>query len=237
MGLHWASINCDKSKFILKVDDDTVFNLEKTYQLLKTLNHSSNFFMGWFLNNTRPRRNKKSKWYVSWHEYSRTKYPLYLSGWYYITTPRVAAMVCDEAIYHPFFWIDDVFVTGILTEALAIKLRKLPDNYFQINAKFMKCCVNDMIKKSIKCDYVIGPNGGMNNLIVEFNNALRNCNSWQNCTARAESEPLDKVCVAYKKRKTFRRGGKAKKLYTKLYQFHFNNTNKKKKIINYLLRC
>ncbi|XP_026734273.1 beta-1,3-galactosyltransferase 5-like [Trichoplusia ni] len=209
MGLQWASINCAKSKFILKVDDDTVFNLEKTYQLLKTLDHSSNFFMGYMLNNTKPKRNKENKWYVTWNEYSRTEYPPYLSGWYYITTPGAAAMVSEEAIYHPYFWIDDIFVTGILTEALDIKLRQLPDNYWLEYYELLECCLKDMIKKSIKCDYVLGPNGGRNNLIVEFNNALRNCSSWQNCKPRTEKQSLNKVCVAYKQRTIFSDGGKA----------------------------
>lgn len=216
MGLCWASTTCKDTAFILKVDDDTVFNLERTYALLEKVDHTTDFFMGYMLNHTKPRRNKENKWYVTWDEYPKIQYPSYLSGWYYLTTPKVAAKLCNEAIYHPFFWIDDIFVTGILTESLDIKLRHLPDEYWLEYYELLECCLNDMIKKSIRCDYVVGPNGGRNNLIVEFNDAIRHCNTWRNCTKRTVDESLNKVCVAYKQRSIFSDGGQAEVQYIKL---------------------
>ncbi|KAJ8713984.1 hypothetical protein PYW08_007604 [Mythimna loreyi] len=215
MGLKWASTTCQDASFILKVDDDIVYNLEKTYALLKSVNYSTSLLMGYMLNNTKPRRNRENKWYVTWDEYPRQEYPPYLSGWYYITTPRVAAALCDEAIYHPYFWIDDIFVTGLLTESIGIKLRELPDSFWLAYYELLECCLNDMIKKSIKCDYVVGPNGGRNNLIVEFNNAIKNCNIWGNCTKRTTDQELDKVCIAHKERQIFGDGGQAEVKYIK----------------------
>lgn len=162
--------------------------------------------MGYMLNHTLPKRNKQNKWYVTWNEYARHYYPPYVSGWYYITTPNVAARICEEAVDHPYFWIDDILATGILPEALDIKLRQLPENYWLEYYELLECCLRDMVTKFIRCDYVVGPNGGRNNLIYEFNEALRNCDVWKNCTVRSAKQTLNKVCVAFRDRTIFSGG-------------------------------
>ncbi|KAI8425091.1 hypothetical protein MSG28_006951 [Choristoneura fumiferana] len=149
MGLQWASTNCSEAFYILKVDDDTVFNLERTYKLLKSLRLKGDFFMGYMLNNTKPIRKHLNKWYVTWEEYPRNDYPPYLSGWYYITTPNAARRVTNEAIYHPYFWIDDLLITGLLTEALNIKLVQVPKGFWLEYYELLECCLRDMIKEKI----------------------------------------------------------------------------------------
>ncbi|KAG6449931.1 hypothetical protein O3G_MSEX006307 [Manduca sexta] len=206
MGLQWASTNCYKAKFILKVDDDIVFNLNKSITFMKTINKTENLVMGYVLEYTKPRRNKENKWYVTWDEYSRNYYPPYLSGWYYITTPKVATLICDEATYHPKFWIDDILITGILTESLGFKLQHLPNDYWLEYYELLECCLRDMIDKSIMCNHVVGPNGGRNNLIVEFNEAVGHCESWKNCTQRSSEKPLKKVCIVNSDRTIFSNG-------------------------------
>lgn len=203
MGLKWASTECDQASFILKVDDDTVFSLERTCELLLT-EELDNAMMGYMLNNTKPKRSKQNKWYVTYNEYSKNEYPSYLSGWYYITTPNVAKMITDAAVFHQTFWIDDILVTGILTEAMNVKLKQLPDDYWLEYYELLECCMNEMIKSHVKCEYVVGPNGNRNNLIYEYNNALRSCN--KNCTRRSSEHPLKKTCVAYKERNIFSDG-------------------------------
>ncbi|XP_059053275.1 beta-1,3-galactosyltransferase 5 [Achroia grisella] len=206
MGLQWASTVCIPS-YILKVDDDIVYNLESTHKLLLEINKSNdNLLMGYMLNNTKPRRNKQNKWYVTWEEYPRNEYPPYLSGWYYITTSKIAARICEEAIYHPYFWIDDIFVTGIVPEVLDIKLKQLPKDYWLEYYELLECCLTDMVMKSIQCHYVVGPNGGRDSLLLEFNEALRNCDNWKNCTQRTSEKSLKDVCVVNKERNIFSKG-------------------------------
>ncbi|CAH2267771.1 beta-1,3-galactosyltransferase 5-like [Pararge aegeria] len=208
MGLKWASSVCQNASYILKIDDDTVFNIIKTYDFLKgiPMADSNDFLMGYILNNTKPRRIQQNKWYVTWEEYSRNEYPAYLSGWYYIISPKIAAMISAEAIYHPFFWIDDIFVTGLLVESLGLKLKQLPKDYWLEYYELLECCIRDMIKKSIKCDYIVGPNGGRSNLIVEFNEAFANCQKWSNCTTRPKDHDLKKECVMFRDRTIFSDG-------------------------------
>ncbi|KAH9636600.1 hypothetical protein HF086_003418 [Spodoptera exigua] len=207
MGLKWASTVCQQATYILKVDDDTVFSIERTYEFLRTVIYSEDLLLGYMLNNTKPRRNKENKWYVTWDEYSRSEYPSYLSGWYYITTPKVAGDLSDEAIYHPYFWIDDIFISGILRESLGIQLKQLPDTYWLEYYELLECCINDMIKKSIECEYIVGPNGNRNNLIVEYNDAIKLCDNNKNCTKRTVDQDLHKTCVAHQERTIFGDGG------------------------------
>ncbi|KAJ2938775.1 hypothetical protein O0L34_g781 [Tuta absoluta] len=205
MGLRWASTRCANAAYILKIDDDTVFRLDKTYNLLSQIKDldKSQLLLGYMLNNTIPKRQKHNKWYVSWEEFGRSVYPSYLSGWYYITTPQVAAALVEEALYHPPFWIDDVFITGILAEATGIKLRNLPKGFWMEYYEQVECCIKDMIEKNIKCDRAVGPNGNRNNLIVEFNTALSDCDERKECASNTAIAPL---CVVGKERTIFSDG-------------------------------
>ncbi|XP_068618987.1 beta-1,3-galactosyltransferase 5-like [Battus philenor] len=205
MGLQWSSHFCSNVSFILKVDDDIVFNINKTYEFLSKMTKRENLIMGYMLNDTIPRRNKQNKWYVTQEEYSKNSYPPYLSGWYYIITPSIAHTISQEAQYHYPFWIDDIFITGILTDVLGIKLRQFPKKFWLEYYELLECCIKDMVISSIQCDYVVGPNGGRNNLIFEFNEALEECNK-KNCSKRSDTQILNKVCVNDKERMIFSDG-------------------------------
>jgi hypothetical protein len=61
-------------------------------------------------------RNTTSRWYVSEKVYSNRYYPDFCSGWAYITTVEVINDLLDQIPNYPLFWIDDVYITGILRE-------------------------------------------------------------------------------------------------------------------------
>ncbi|XP_061722040.1 beta-1,3-galactosyltransferase 2-like isoform X2 [Cydia pomonella] len=130
MGLQWVTTKCPNASYILKVDDDTVFRFEKLLNILTKNAITDDFLMGYVLKHAQPRRDNTSKWYVSLEEYPKKKYPTYVSGWYYVTTPTVAAKLLNEAMYHPYFWVDDVLVTGILIGALNIRIIEMPDEFW-----------------------------------------------------------------------------------------------------------
>ncbi|KAF0296127.1 Beta-1,3-galactosyltransferase 5 [Amphibalanus amphitrite] len=52
-------------------------------------------------------------------------YPPYVSGWLYIASQDVARALVMQSTVVSFFWIDDVYVTGILAEQLHITVRGL----------------------------------------------------------------------------------------------------------------
>ena len=51
---------------------------------------------------------------VSKEEWKEDQYPTHCSGNAFIMTTGVAAALYNASFYAPFFWIDDVYVTGLL---------------------------------------------------------------------------------------------------------------------------
>lgn len=207
MGLRWAAAECQRAKFIIKVDDDTVFDIyfirnyldsvlqEHTYDANTEL---ETFLAGFVLDSKKPIRNVANKWYVSLEEYRPSIYPDYLSGWLYITTPKTAKLLVLESQHEPFMWIDDTWITGVLRERIDIQLISL-NKWFSANSQFLDCCLDDLIKHSLKCDYQVGPNGGDVKLITNFLKALEKCyeadDEVNGCNERTPDKLVTRTCV------------------------------------------
>ena len=71
------------------------------------------------------------KWAVSWGDYwgRMSHYPSYCAGLAYVMRPALGAKLLAAAQLLPFFWIDDVYVTGIL--AAAVQAR-----HFSLNLRY-----------------------------------------------------------------------------------------------------
>lgn len=199
MGLRWASVECPKATFIIKMDDDTVYDIFYLRDYLESFieNNSppNDFLAGFILANKKPIRNVANKWYVSIDEYSKPNYPNYLSGWLYITNPKTAQKLVIESQRQPFMWIDDTWVTGVLRELKDIKITEL-NHWYSANSQFLDCCIDDIWKNGVKCDYYVGPNDGDGKLIVTFTKAIRKCYEDENaCIARTPDKLLTRTCV------------------------------------------
>ncbi|KAJ8927095.1 hypothetical protein NQ314_020367 [Rhamnusium bicolor] len=196
MGLKWAKENCYKAKFVIKMDDDIVVNVERIPDLLKSLKlpKNNNFIAGYVLRNMVPIREPANKWYVTVEEYEHTTYPPFVSGWFYITNPSTCSKLVSLSQIK-YFWIDDTYVTGILAKELKIRPFDI-SNYFTVHSEFLDCCIQDVRSKNLDCNVLIGPNGGNNNLFYDFNNVMNICNL-KLCKARAK--PINETCVAEKK--------------------------------------
>ncbi len=59
-------------------------------------------------------RDQNSKWYVSHKEWPPNEYPPYCSGSGFIYTPDFAASAFNMSKHIPYFWIDDLYITGFL---------------------------------------------------------------------------------------------------------------------------
>lgn len=64
----------------------------------------------------KPIRDPGSVWYVSEDEYPGDEYPSFCSGGAYLIRSDVAAKIYSICNQTKLFWIDDVFVTGILRD-------------------------------------------------------------------------------------------------------------------------
>lgn len=59
------------------------------------------------------------KWCVKRSELrGRTRFPQYCAGIGYIVSSPLLALLYNASLSTPFFWIDDVYVTGLLTKKL-----------------------------------------------------------------------------------------------------------------------
>lgn len=117
MVLKWTLYYCPCARYLLKTDDDTFVNAP---YLLEILNHrlsplgARNLLMCQLNLSTMVKRSYRSKWRVSYSEYPNRWYPIYCRGWVIVYSPDVIYKLYTEAQVTPYFWIDDVHITGTI---------------------------------------------------------------------------------------------------------------------------
>ncbi|XP_039286196.1 beta-1,3-galactosyltransferase 5-like [Nilaparvata lugens] len=120
MGLKWIAYHCPRARYVVKTDDDVFVN---TRNLQRFLNDRLSplgvrrLIMCQLWEGSLVKRSYRSKWRVSPEEYAGRTYPGYCPGWAVIYSPDVVQLLYREAQRTPFFWIDDVHVTGTLVAA------------------------------------------------------------------------------------------------------------------------
>ncbi|XP_045124184.1 acetylgalactosaminyl-O-glycosyl-glycoprotein beta-1,3-N-acetylglucosaminyltransferase-like [Portunus trituberculatus] len=125
MALRWAARRCSHAIFLVKADDDAFIDVPALRALLgrtfsvppprRTL--ACNALPA----GTQPQRS--GKWAVSREAYPWVEYPRYCAGLAYLVTPTVADLLARaaQAEVAPRVWVDDVWVTGLLAEALDLR--------------------------------------------------------------------------------------------------------------------
>lgn len=121
MALKWTTYFCVSAKFILKADDDIFVN---TPFLIKFLSkdvfpHGARklILCSVYIRSV-VKRSYRSKWRVSPMEYDDSHYPTYCAGFGIIYTADVVVQLYEKAQKSKYFWIDDVFITGIIANQL-----------------------------------------------------------------------------------------------------------------------
>uniref|UniRef100_A0A915BV23 Hexosyltransferase n=1 Tax=Parascaris univalens TaxID=6257 RepID=A0A915BV23_PARUN len=120
--LRFVDEYCKTPQYVLKIDDDVVFDL---YALIKYLRvhvedsprtDPENLFICGLLDGQglAPSRDPSFKWCVTKEEYEFDYYHPYCFGMQYITSPRIAKKVLNASVGEKYFWIDDYFITGHL---------------------------------------------------------------------------------------------------------------------------
>jgi hypothetical protein len=148
----WIHMRCNKTSYVIKLDDDILLNIFKLNELISTSNNNNNVFQStnnnlflcWTIS-TYPERNKKSKWFVSKLEYNnelyknvankkmKKPYPLYCAGPAVIMTADLISRLYLKAFDIKLFWIDDVYV-GILGHYVNAKFKDI-SNLFSKDLK------------------------------------------------------------------------------------------------------
>lgn len=200
MGLQWAATECNKSSFIIKIDDDIVhdiFRIKRYLEDLKEQNpklaNSAELLAGTVWENMPVLREKNSKWYVAEEEYAPNVYPPYLSGSMYITNPPTALRLVEQSKKVPMMWIDDAWVTGMLREPLGIRLTHL-NSWITFKEEFINCCIDDLKSSNLECEYYIGPVINNATLLIEFMRNVEKC-YYYGCVKRTKEQNLEATCV------------------------------------------
>lgn len=192
MGLKWATESCRNVSYLMKMDHDIVLNLYKIIDVVKASGIPGNTMMGYVLKNMTPIREPLNKWFVTRSEYPSDSYPDFLSGWLYITSLKTARALTNAAqMARKYFWIDDLFLTGIIRRELDVRLKDL-NEFFTTNNEYLNCCLKDAPKK-LQCDFAVGPNGGDTELQVKFKDFSQYCKA--NCKPRSKEFAVNNTCI------------------------------------------
>lgn len=179
MGLRWAAARCPRVAHVIKMDDDVVADLYRVLSLLRVLAAPGGALLaGYALRGAAPSRDTHSKWFVTRAEFPGDAYPDFLSGWFYITTPAAARRLVGAALAvspSAWFWIDDVFVTGVLARAAGLRVARGDADLsplFAADAGFLECCV---AAPRFSCEFFVGPDGGDSGLQERFQKHAAHC--------------------------------------------------------------
>lgn len=108
-------------RYLFKVEDSTFINIPRLIRVLKSKKELlHNFIMGRITNGTRPERNKNSPWYMSNDIYPPDSYPVYAQSIGYLLSGNLIPQLVEESFKVPLLWIEDIFITGILTKNLNV---------------------------------------------------------------------------------------------------------------------
>lgn len=201
MGLRWAAKKCAHAQYIIKLDDDAVYDIYRLHEYLKAnrdrLSSGRTFLAGYVFQHQKPIRLEADKHFVTHDEFPGAEFPKYLSGWLYLTNARTVRLLLKETQRKRFFWIDDTYVTGILAEDQpTIEYTDLTQ-WFSANPDFIDCCLRDLKRFNWRCEFLVGPNGGDTQLLPLFQRESKKCYQGDNiCKDRkGPDQDIRNTCV------------------------------------------
>lgn len=116
---------CDSDQLVLKMDDDIFVNwyLLRVY-IDKVIAHNTtpDSMFCYRMSSIPVMRDHSSKWFTSLHQYPQSHYPEFCSGWAYLVNVSMLRKLVGQVKYTSMFWIDDVYVTGMLRRNVSSNL-------------------------------------------------------------------------------------------------------------------
>jgi len=126
MALQWISEFCSNVPFVIKADDDAFVNIFEFLKLANSVrNISQTIICGLRMGNMPIIRDPKvcMKWCVKEDEFPGDKvYPPYCSGLAFILGSSVVKEMHKAVKRTPFFWVDDVYITGLLPQKVNTRI-------------------------------------------------------------------------------------------------------------------
>lgn len=128
MALKWFVYNCRDAEYLLKTDDDVFVNTPLLYRYLESppeiyqqFHHERLLFCS-EISRAKVKRTFRSKWRVSYDEYYESYYPNHCPGFSILYSADVVFQLYLQAQNLPYFWIDDVHITGNVASKLNISI-------------------------------------------------------------------------------------------------------------------
>ena len=132
MGLYFVSTYCSHVPYCIKADDDALVNIFAIMNMISMEEYNERFIACYNLDHQPILRSKNRncmKWCVPAEYFpGESTYTPYCTGLGYVTSTSLVTTLYELSKREPYFWIDDVFVTGLLLRKVSgvkrIKLSK-----------------------------------------------------------------------------------------------------------------
>ena len=139
LALNYVSHYCRAAKYFIKANDDTFVNIFSVMHLLQeSLSHQHTVLCALWKENTMPILRDPAKcmqWCVAANELpGRTHFPQYCAGLAFALSRELVSALYSTSLSVPYFWIDDVYVTGLLMPEVTKKLHHI--NYIDLILNF-----------------------------------------------------------------------------------------------------
>ncbi|KAG0718691.1 Beta-1,3-galactosyltransferase 5 [Chionoecetes opilio] len=198
MGLQWTARYCPQAKFVFKMDGDIAVDMYQFRDRLRSrYPERQNLILGLMQVEARPVRDVGSKWYVSETDYPEKFYAPFISGWAYAITADAVRAIVEESSKRPYFWIDDVHVTGTLAERAGVKREGL-NGLYTVHSDHLHCCLELPGSADHYCDYLAGPSEGDLDLLEKVLRHARDC-YLNPCQHRGPNVRVSRTCVRVKR--------------------------------------
>lgn len=130
MVLKWFNTHCTDVKHLIKMDDDVFMNVPNVFKYLKEFESENHSVGGYYINITYLGR--WGKWPITYEQWREDHYPPYIYGPTIIYSNKYAHDAYEKALTTRFYWVDDVFYTGLIRLELMEKLTVLNDRILGI---------------------------------------------------------------------------------------------------------
>ena len=123
--LKWVTSFCLTSTFVIKSDTDAEVTPERLITaMFRQKQTHGRFIIGNVKDTESPYRYPASKWYVPYEMYKPDFYPTFVLGPTYGYTSEAAPALYNASTRIPFFFLEDVFITGMCSRTARVPLVK-----------------------------------------------------------------------------------------------------------------
>jgi len=150
LALHYVTYYCSSAKYFIKANDDTFVNIFSMIQLFdKSAAHQHIMACALWKENTMPiLRDPKEcmQWCVAADELpGRTHFPQYCAGLAFALSHDLVSALYSASLSTPYFWIDDVYITGLLMPEASKRLHNI--HYIDLITNFT------LVEEDIETEY------------------------------------------------------------------------------------